>query len=472
MRVLVVHGDRRVPLAVPAHVPLVDLLDALGAEVGAGDGTGGGLAVVTSSGRGLQPGASLVEQGVVDGDLLALVDRREVDGLDDPAGRDAATPTSGDVTAAVARLVESGAGARPAPRPGPHPAVPALALTAPAALLPTVPGGGSVALAAAACLLALAGVLGRTGSERALVAAVAACVHAAVAGALLVPATGGWLGLRLAVAGAAAAVVAAVGLALLRERRTLLLPAVAVGVVLAVAALGAGLAAVPVPAALLAAAALGVLAVPALPRLALDASGLARRLPDLGPPPPSSPPSSAPSPSRSPVGGAAGSPGTPEVGSLEAEVRAAHDLVLAGHLTAAAVLLAVTPVAVLAGPAGAALVLAGATVLLTTAGRLRDPGPARPATAAGAAVLLVLVAASLALQPAWRPAVAAGLLAVGLGLLAAPAPSSATAQARLVRVRHRLEGAALLAVLPLLAVASGAVDAVADAVLAASGRAS
>lgn len=473
VRVLMVHGARRVPLALPAHVPLVDLLDALGAavagpgaasEVGGGADAGGaaGLAVATAAGRPLRHDASVAEQGVVDGDLLVLLGREEAGRLPDPRGPGEGAD-AGDVGATVARLVDAAAQARSTPPARPRLAVAALALTGPAALLAALPRGGPVALGAAACLLALAGVLGRAGSARALVAAVAASVHAGVAGAVLAPADGGG-GLRLAVAGSAAAVVAALALPLLRERRLLLLPAVAVGTVLAVAALVAQVVAVPPRAGVLAAAALGVLALPALPRLAVGASGMARRLPDLAAPPvpPVQPDDDAAASARPAVAGA---------GTLDEEVRAAHDLLVAGHLTSAALLLAAVPVAVPAGPAGAALVLAGVAVLLTTAARWRDPAAA-PAAAAGATVLVALVPAALALQPGWRPLVAAALLAAGLALLVAPTAGSAVARARLARARDRVEGAALLAVVPLLALASGGVAAAVaavEAVLAASG---
>ncbi|NYG54424.1 EsaB/YukD family protein [Nocardioides perillae] len=453
---LAVHGARRVPLAVPARVPLADLIDAVGAEVGAPVRVGGGLRATTACGRPLRPDTSLVEQGVVDGDLLVLLERQEAVDLGDPSGGDHAAGggegTTADVAAAVARLVEASAAARPASSPTPRLLVPAVALAGPAALLPTVPGGGALALAATACLLALAGVLGRAGSARALPAAVAACAHAAAAGAVLVPAAGGWLGLRLAVAGSAAALVGALALPLLRERRLLLLPVVALGVLLAVTALAARLTTAPPAAAVLSAAAFGVLVLPGLPRLAVGASGLARRLPDLGPV------------TALHAGGGPVPLPTTAAAPLAAEVRAAHDLLLTGHVTAAALLLVAAPVAVLTGPAGTALVLAGSTVLLTTASRWRDPGPARPAAAAGVAVLLALVAAVLVLQPGWRPVVAVTLLAVGSVALLAPT-GGAAARARRARACERLEGTAVLVVLPLLAVASGAVDLAADAVL-------
>lgn len=444
LRVAVVHGARRLDLAVAAHVPVVELLPAL-VEIAAPEGVAAPV-LLTHRGDPVDLTAPLAAQGVVDGDLLALATPEEAPGPPD------------DVAAALAALVEARAAAAP-PAPGTVRPLLALALLlAPVAALPGVPAAGAVALALTAGLVALAAVVARAGAGAgrvAVVAAVAASVYAAAAGALLAPPVGGWLGLPLAVAGSAAALTGAAGLAVLRERRLEVLPVVVVGVLVACAALAARLSGAPVPSVAVAVAGAAVLALPALPRVALSVSGLDDRL--------------ASHPAPDPAAHL-----TPDLGSglgpdLDTAHDTAHDVVLAGALSTAALLALVAPLAVDRGPAATGVVVAGGVLLLIGGGHHRAPGLRRATTVAGGVVLAVVAVAVAVLEPGWRPVGAVPMLLGGLALVCTPSGHPLGTGPRGQRARTATETAALVLVLPLVCLASGLVEAAAGTVLGALG---
>ncbi|TIC89168.1 hypothetical protein E8D34_01320 [Nocardioides sp. GY 10113] len=159
VRVTVVAGPRRADLALPAGVPVAELLPELAAGL-VRPGPARGVRLVTAGGVPLEAGADLTGQGVVDGAVLALVAEAEVPPprvYDDP----------------VEALLETTAARPPARVAGCSAPEVGLALVAVAAVL---------ALAAVVGAAFGLGGLGGIGAERAL--AVALVVAALVPYAL------------------------------------------------------------------------------------------------------------------------------------------------------------------------------------------------------------------------------------------------------------------------------------------------
>lgn len=424
VRVSVTSGARRVDLAVPGAVPVVELLPELARSVGLLDPrtAHGGYRLVTAAGRKLAPDVGLTGQGVEDGCLLAVV----------AGSDDAPVRVYDDLVEAMSDTVERdqvpwspAAGRRTAL------AAAALLMTLGAVAL-AVQRGSPLAAGAAAvgCLTLLAGavVLSRVLRERAAAVGVAwlASAYGATAGLL---ATGGDL------AGAGAGSLA-VGLpALVGVARPLVLPPVVVGAV----GLGVGVVlrvtTADVRVVLTATLVLVVLVDSVVPWLALGVTGTT-----VGPP------------SRRLDLAASVAPVDP--GRLRADARTAHEILVALTGTVGLLLVLTAPLAVRLGAAGTtlAVVACGVTMLRTRRHR------------AGTVVLVGLVSGMLGLAVvtvsvlAWWPdrwaATAIVLGVAGAGLLVLTLRST-PASVRRARLGDLAETAGLLALLPLLVVAAG-----------------
>lgn len=381
-------------LALPGHLAVADLLPEilrLGGVVPGPSGT----RLLTAAGTEVAPQASLLDQGVADGAVLALVDgpappHRE----DDPAEMLART-VSAEVLAWDPRLT----------RP--------------------------VGLAIGLLLFAVSGVaLSRGPSWSGAVAVAAVVLTGAVAAAAarrhdrLVAATAGWLAVGFAavagaqsagpVAAGASATVVALGLCwILGPAGVLLAPAaVASGVLGGLAVLAQvghvehGLVAA------VALAAVGLVS-PALPRMALaathDRPGVARDL-------------------------------------------------LRASLAASAVLMTVlAALASSAGGAGAGLAVVIALFTAARASRHHGAVEILAGLATATSILLVVGVGQVVHRPDWAGHVGAGMLALGaLAALASVAPRFT--DPRWAVALDRLEVMVLLAVVPLVVVASGAVS--------------
>jgi len=155
-----------------------------------------------------------------------------------------------------------------------------------------------------------------------------------------------------------------------------------------------------------------------------------------------------------------GSPTAPEAidaAQVRADARLAGEILIAATAATGMLLVAVAPFAVSLGAAGASLAVLAALTVLLAARRRRAAAIARTGLVSGIAGLLASAAAILWLHPDWRPVAAVALPLGGLAVLGAtllpPAPS-----VRRSRLADLLERAALLALLPLLAVAAGLLD--------------
>lgn len=440
VRVTVAADGRRVDLAVPAVLPLVELVPELALHTGVGgrhDPDAQGLAVLTPGGQGLDPERSLEEHEVADGAVLVLAPRHEV-----------VEPRYDDPAAALADAVERGV-------PGwPSGGGAAVALAGGASLLAlsgvALAGWGTSAAEVAAtaggtaaplrAVVVAAGATGALGLAAALavrarrpaagrVLAVASVWHGAAAGAVV-----GWsawpaLGPALLGAGVGALVAALVCLVGMPGHRLALLP----GAVVALGGVGGGGALAAWPdagaAVLSGGLVLAVVAATPLPRAALAAARAVR------------------------PGGPAQTDSGVDAAQVEAQALLAHRLVVAVEAGLGLVVAALAPAAVALGPAGTALALAAATTTLLRARRFRAAAAAAVGLLGGGAAVLLTAASVLVLHPGARGGVAGLLVAVALALAAVPALRPGPGWHRAADV---VESLSLAALAPLLLAATGA----------------
>ncbi len=485
LRVSVLGTERRSDLALPAGVPVATLLGALHAEVGAAEEVGGqGTAhdLRTVTGRSLDPETGLREQGVRDGDLLVLTAREPerrphphddlVDAVREAVARDR-TPLSGAARGAAALLAAL--------------TLVLLTLGALVALEGSAldaTAGASGLVAAAALLIAARPASARTAAARTptgarsttrfdraagapgpahppvlLLCGVAASVLATASVWLLTPAAHACLA-----GGAALATVASAGLALLVAQpgaRAVLVPLVLTGAALVATGvaslLGPGAAGRVLPACVvLAVTVAGVAPAWALPVVGRGAEPLL-----LGTGADAAGVGLASAPGSGTV------PGT-KPGAVQEPVRAAYELVVAAVAAAGLLLAATAPVAVAGGSSAVALVLAAAALTALRSRRHHGRALVLTGLAAGAGGLVSTAVAILVLAPTARPLVVAVLL-LATTVLACAVPvlprlarrPAATVSASAVRARRlagAAETAALVSLLPLLAVSSGLLD--------------
>ncbi|NHC14819.1 type VII secretion integral membrane protein EccD [Motilibacter deserti] len=438
LRVTVLFRGRRADLAVPGVVPVCDLLPELAAAVSALDpySVHGGYRLVRADGSVLLPETGLTAQGVEDGAQLTV----------EPGVDVAPARVYDDVVEAVADTVQK------AERPWDSAASRTTALAASALLLllgsvalglerhvglPVTAVTGSLAL----LLVVAAAVLARTSDEpqAATVVAWSAVPYAAVAGLAGAP-DEPVSRLPLALAGAGVLVAALAGIGALRSTRVALLPAAVVGT--AGLAAGVALAATSWPTARVVAVVLvvAVLLGSAVPALALAAARVR-----------------APAPrSDSEI---VADPEPVDPADVTRQVRLGRSLQVA--LAVASGLLAVlsAPFVVRLGVSGLLLGVVACAVVLLRTRQYRALRDVSVGMACGIAGLVALAVAAVVVHPSWREALAACLVGVGVVLLAAavtPHPPSI----RLARAADVAEAVALVALLPLLVLATGLVAAV------------
>jgi hypothetical protein len=263
--------------------------------------------------------------------------------------------------------------------------------------------------------------------------------YAGVAGVLLAP-SGDFFGTPLAGAGAGILAAGAVALVGLGEGRTLAIPAAVVGVVLLTAGLVIGGAGLDPAVVLSTTLALVVAAGSLLPWLALGATGT--RVDQLYA-----------------TADIVADPAPVDPEQVAADARVAHDLLVAVSATVGVLLVLLAPLAVSRGLAGVGLAVVCCLIVLLRTRQYRTRSAVLVGLASGVAGLLVVAVSVLWLHPAWRPAAAVTLAASGgvlLALTVVPAPASV----RRGRLGDLAEVVALVALLPMLLVATGVVAAV------------
>ncbi len=443
VRVTVTSGTRRVDLVLPGAVPIAELVPELARSVGLLDSATahGGYRVVTADGRRLANDSGLTLQGVEDGGLLLITA-----GVDDPAPR-----VYDDVVEAMTDVVEHDL------RPWVASAGRTTALLAAGLLLALgavallVQRGSDLAATAtgliALALCAGAVVLSRAQGEAEASVAVAwlGAGYAAVCGLMVAPTDADFtapdfFGTPLAFAGAGALVAGILCVVGLGPGRTLAFPPVVVGAV----AVGVGVLTDATdldPAAVLATAvAFVVLAGSVFPWLALGATGT--QVDQL----------------YSPADITA-DPDDIDPTRVAADARLAHEILLAITGTVGLLLVLVAPLAVGLGVVGTLLAVDACLVVMLRTRQYRTGSEVLVGLGSGIAGLAVVAGAVLVLHTEWRPTLSAVLAVTGAALLTATMTPSAPSIRR-GRAGDVLETIALLALVPLLVVASGLFDSV------------
>ena len=436
VRVTVASGTRRVDLVLPGAVPVAELLPELARSVGLLDPMTvyGGYRLVTQEGRELAGDAGLTMQGVEDGGLLTVA-----------AGVDDAPPrVYDDVVEAMTDVVERdlspwepAAGRRTAlSAAGLLMVLGAAALLVQDSLLASV-----AALVVALALVTGAIVLSRAQAEPEAAVAVAwmGAGYAAVAGFLLAPA-GAVFGLPTAGAGAGALLAGLVALVGLGDGRTLVLPPVVVGAVFLATGLVMEAAAFDPAVVLTSALALVVLLGSVFPWLALGATGTTvdqlYSTQDI-----------------------TADPDEIDPARVGADARVAHEIMVAVSATVGLLLVLVAPLAVSLGVSGALLALVCCVVVMLRTRQYRTGSEVLTGLASGVLGLVSIAVSMLWLHPHWRPTAAAVLAASGATLLAVTL-LPATPSVRRGRLGDIAETVALLALLPLLVLATGVFSAI------------
>ncbi|WP_030143502.1 type VII secretion integral membrane protein EccD [Mycetocola saprophilus] len=242
VRVSVVHDDRRIDLAIPGRLPLIELIPGIARSLGVLDPTmvHGGYRLTRASGASLTPTEGALPQGIAQGEVLTLTRGENVSAIkvyDDvvEAVIDASAdqhggwkPEDAARTATAVSLTLLGLSGIALASLGPNNLLAAL-----------VSGAGAIVL------LALCAALGRLGQQGAGIAfGIAASAFGGVAGYLLTPAGDLW-GWPLAAAGLGAMVVGAIAIVIAVRPIEYLFAPVALGFALAVPATVSGLFNVP-----------------------------------------------------------------------------------------------------------------------------------------------------------------------------------------------------------------------------------
>jgi type VII secretion integral membrane protein EccD len=443
VRVTVASGRRRVDLALPGAVPVAELVPELARGLGllAADTVHGGYRLGLLDGRQLALDASLIGQGVEDGGFLTLTA-----GVDAPAPR-----RYDDVAEAMTDVVERELRPwRPEHSRRTALATSALFLTLGAvawAVQRSSTLAGAAAAAVAAVLLGAAVGLSRLerGAQLSVVLAWLAAAHAGSAGLVLAWQSLGPhvqpLGTPLAAAGGGVLLAGVLGvLGLAGDGRALLVPAAVVGGTLV--AVGVVVSARPGDAAVVVTAVLVgvVLAGGLVPRLAV---ALAATTADCLP--------SRRDPTAEP---------TPiDAATIAADARIAHQILIGISGTVGLLLVLAVPFAVGLGPWGTLLAASASGAVMLRTRHYRARSHVLVGLIAGVAALLATGVAAFWLHPTWRPAAAATMAAIGLVALAAATLPGAASIGR-TRLGDVAESAALILLLPLLVLASGALPAV------------
>ena len=437
VRVTVTSATRRVDLVLPGAVPVADLVPELARSVGLldADTAHAGYRLVTQGGRELAADAGLTVQRVEDGDVITVVA-----GPGDPPPRayDDAVEAMIDIAERDLRPWDAEAGRR-------------IALGAAVLLLLVGAVGlvlqhGSDLAAAGAVLFAVVLVVGAValsrvqgGSYPPVVVAWTGCAYAAVAGLSF-----GWgspfFGTPVAAAGAgalAAGLAAALGLS---EGRVLLLPPVVAGTVLLATGLVTQAWSVAPAVVLTAALSLAVVAGSVFPWLALGATGATvGRLVT--------------------VTGLTGDHDEIDLRRLAADARFGHEILVALSATVGLLLVLAPPSAVSLGPAGTLAAILGCVVVMLRTRQYSSGAEVLVGLASGVLGLTSTALSVFWFHPSWRPSASVSLAVAGV-VLAALTRLHGTSVWR-SRLGDAAETVALLALPPVLVVATGVLGSIA-----------
>ncbi|WP_028659755.1 EsaB/YukD family protein [Nocardioides insulae] len=435
VRVTVASGARRVDLVLPGSIPVAELVPELARSVGLLDAATvyGGYSVVTAEGRELATDIGLIAQGIEDGGVLTL-----------GAGADKEAPrVYDDIVEAMTDVVERDLTPWQ-PAAGRRTALWAAGLLLALGAVALFVQRDSLLAGVTAAVLAVALVTGAivlSRAQREPAAAVAVgwigTAYAGMAGFMLGSQVfdGPTWGLPLACAGAGALLLGAVALLGLGQGRTLVIPGVVVGAILLVAGGLVDLAGWDPAVVLCTVLVVVVLAGSVFPWLALgmtttDVDQLFTHA-DI-----------------------TAEPDEIDAAKVTDDARVAHEILIAVTGTVGLLLVLVTPFAVGLGLWGTLLAVAACIVVMTRTRQYRVGAEVLVGLVSGIAGLLVTAAAVIVLHPDWRPTVAV-VLAVAGGLLLAATLVPGEPSLRRGRIGDIVETIGLLALIPLLVLASG-----------------
>jgi ESX secretion system protein EccD len=433
LRVTVASATRRVDLLLPGAWPLTQMLPELARGVGVLDAATvyGGHRVVTIDGRELDGDLSLTAQGIEDGAILTVTAR-----ADDVPRRvhDDEAEAMAEVVAGISATWSAGDGLRAAGAV----AASCLALGVVGLAVHGSARDGVVSAAVATLLVAGGIVDSRTRTEptQALALIWLGAGYAGAAGPLLSGAATA-PGAAVAHVGVGMLVAGMVAAAWMRAGRILALPAVLIGLVLVAAGAAVSLTGLDrriVMAVVLAAAALIGVSFPRM-GLAVATARLDRPGRDAGP----------------------GELSAVDLEGLACDARLAQELLLALSATVGVLVVALGPVVATRGPEDALVAGLCCVVVLLRSRRIRVRAEAWVGVASGAAGILEVAVVVLWMHDRWRPWVTIGLVAAGvLAMVVVATARRMDLPGR--RLAGLAEGIALLALLPSLLVATGAVE--------------
>jgi type VII secretion integral membrane protein EccD len=445
VRVTVASDTRRVDLVLPGAVPVAELLPELARSVGMLDAAiaYAGYRLATVDGRELSPDAGLIIQGVGDGEVVTVVA-----GAADPPPR-----VYDDVVEAMADVVERDL--EPwSPQAGRRTSLCAAGLLMALGALALLVQHDSHVAVASAGLVALSLVVGAIVLSRghdepdaAVAVAWMGTGYAAVAGLMsAMPEVwphdwrDGLLGHPVAAAGGAAALAGLVALVGLAQGRSLVVPPVLVGAVLTATGLAGEALDLDAAVVLTSALVLVVLAGSVFPWLALGATRTRVDQPYH-------------------VADITADPDDINPDDVGADARTAHEILVGISATVGILLVLVAPPAVTLGVSGTLLAVCCCLVVMLRTRQYRTGAEVLVGLVSGVSGLLSTGAAMLWLHPDWRPVASTALAVTGAALMAVTLLPS-TPSVRRGWLGDLAETIALVALLPLLVVASGVLDAV------------
>ncbi|MCW2813879.1 MAG: antigen [Nocardioides sp.] len=436
VRVTVASGTRRVDLVLPGAVPVAELVPELARSVGLLDSATvyGGYKLVTSEGRRLARDTGLTIQGVEDGSVISVTA-----GIDEPVA-----PVYDDVVEAMTDVVEHEL--KPwAPESGRRTALTAaallMALGAAALLVQSTTLAAYAAAVVALALVAGAVVLSRAQGEPEAAVTVAWIAAAyAVAAAVMLAEDELDLGYRLAAAGAALAVVGLVCVIGLGAGRTLLIPAIVVGAVLAVCGALVERTSLDPDVLLSCVLAFVVLVGSVFPWLAL---GITSTTVDQ----------------LYSTEDITADPADVDPGRVAADARVAHEILIAISATVGILLVVTAPLAVRLGVYGTLLVVVACLVVMLRTRQYRTGSEVLVGLGSGILGLVAVGVSVLVVHESWRPTLAVVLAGAGAALLALTLLPSGPSVRR-GRFGDVLETISLVALVPLLVMATGVVDSI------------
>ena len=439
VKVTVASGSRRVDLVLPGSVPVAELVPELARSVGLLDGMTvyGGYRLVAQDGRELAGDSGLTVQGIEDGGLLTVT-----------AGVDEEQPrVYDDVVEAMTDIVERDL--KPwEPAAGRRTALWAAGLLLGLGALALLIQGTTVASVAAALvaagLLVGAIVLSRAQAEPEAAVAVAwmASGYGAIAGLMLAPdsADAFFTGLTVACGGAGALVVGLGALVGLGAGRSLMIPPVVVGAIFGAAGLVKHLADFDSRVVMTTTLVLIVMAGSIFPWLALGATGT--RVDQLFT-----------------VQDITADPDDIDAAEVGSDARIAHEILVAVSATVGLLVVLIAPLAVALGLAGTGLAIVCCVVVMLRTRQYRTGSEVLTGLVSGILGLASVAVTVLLTRPEWRPGAAVVLAVTGAVLLMATLLPS-TPSVRRGRLGDIAETVSLLALLPLLVLATGVFSAV------------